>query len=165
MTRATISKPRLTGQGVGLTVPHMSQGQEGRLQGKTPLMLLIVVLTGLLGWTALPAWAAPVWAGLPAWTAGAGSQGADPAHRAEFAQADRLLPAGFAHIAPVDAPDQAELETLSEQLEDPLLAFGQPIVAFAASADAQTSAHGAGRAWAVRAPIFRSSSARGPPLI
>lgn len=142
----------------------MSQGPSAREPGKvpavallaglrkSPLFLLALALTALLG----------------SLSAGLFSSGGVPSEGqllgVEAAQADRLLPAGFAHVTPVDAPDQDELETLSEQLEDPLLALGHHVIGLDASTDAEQATHGAVCGWAVRAPIFRSSSARGPPL-
>jgi|GEM_PF-2319400 len=139
--------PCLTGRVLGPTVPHMSSGLRERAKGQNPLQLLILVLATLL-----------------TWASGGQAASEDRPQRTELAQADRLLPTGCAHIAPVDAPDQDDLETLSEQLEDPLVALGHHVIGLEAASEAEQTSHGLVRGWAVRAPIFRSSSARGPPL-
>jgi hypothetical protein len=168
MTRSAISKPCLTGRSLGLTVPLMSQGPSAREPGKNPVLLLVLALSVLLASFSGGLFSGGLFSG--AQFSGAQRSGGDSpsdgqSQGREAAQADRLLPAGFAHVTPVDAPSQDEFETLSEQLEDPLLALGHHVIGFDASAEAEPAAHGAVCGWAVRAPIFRSSSARGPPLI
>jgi len=64
---------------------------------------------------------------------------------------------------PAEAPDQGDLETISEQAEDPLVALGHPLLGLEPSAECEGTEHGLVASWAIGTAAFRSSSARGPP--
>jgi len=105
-----------------------------------------------------------VLATLFAWAPGSEHPAAYSAEQAGIETGDRLHQAGFVEITSAPSPDQDDLDTLSEQLEDRLLAAGHPDFGVDAAAQAAPSEHGQVLGWAVCSPILPSSSARGPPL-
>jgi len=87
--------------------------------------------------------------------------GADPAR---VCSADRLDQAGFVEITPAQAPDEEDLETLAEQLEERVLAGGHPDFELVPFSDGPPPEYGVVIGWAIRTPSLRSSTARGPPV-
>lgn len=80
---------------------------------------------------------------------------------ARIGQPSGLLPTS-AQVSAAEAPDLSEFETLAEEAEDPLLAFHHHL-GVQSTVDVPLGAHGSVAHWTVCSPIFRSSSARGPP--
>jgi len=98
-----------------------------------------------------------------AWLPSAGGvadESADSAEISHYGDPFRIV----SEAVPAEAPDQDELETISEQLEDPEVALGHPLVTLEPSSEGAGDQHGLVASWAVGSAAFLSSRARGPPL-
>jgi len=87
------------------------------------------------------------------------------ADQAEIGQIEDRFHTGPGQVAPAEEADQDDLETLPEQVEDPLAPLAEPEFELRPSPEGDPGEHGAVIAWAVCTPVFRSSSARGPPTV
>jgi hypothetical protein len=150
MSRITFQARRLTGWGSGLTVPDMVD-RVSKLPTERRVSawegLLLIVLTTLF-----------------AWAPGSEHPAGYSADRARICSADRLDQAGFVEITPAQAPAEQELETFAEQLEERVLAGGQPSFELEPSPEGAPPEYGVVVGWVVRTSSLRSSSARGPPI-
>jgi len=99
-----------------------------------------------------------------AWAPGSQHPAGFGADQARVCTADRLDQAGFVEVTPAQAPDEQELETLAEQLEERVLAGAHPEFALVPFLDGAPPEYGVVIGWAIRTPSLRSSTARGPPI-
>jgi hypothetical protein len=99
-----------------------------------------------------------------AWAPGSEHPAGYSADQAQVCAADRLDQAGFVEITPAQAPDEQELDTLAEQLEERVLAGGHPSFELEPSPEGAPPEYGVVVGWVVRTSSLRSSTARGPPI-